>query len=96
VNFEWDEDKGRSNELQHGLSFSEASQLFESAADYLAIFDEEHSEDEDRFIAIGPIARGVIVVVHAEPAEDVIRIVSARPATRREIELYRRYMDDRR
>ena len=94
VQFEWDEDKDRSNQLRHGLSFSEASELFTSNVDFLAIFDEDHSEDEDRFIAIGPIARGVIVVVHTEPAEDVIRIISARPATRREVELYCRYMDD--
>ena len=94
MEFEWDEDEDRSNQLRHGLSFSEASELFASNVDYLAIFDEDHSEDEDRFIAIGPIARGVMVVVHTEPAEDVIRIISARPATRREVELYRRYMDD--
>ena len=94
VEFEWDEDKARRNQLRHGLSFLEATELFASSADYLAIFDEDHSEDEDRFIAIGPIARGVIVVVHTEPAEEVIRIISARPATRREVELYRRYMDD--
>ena len=94
VEFEWDDDKDRSNQLRHGLSFLEASELFASSDDYLAIFDEEHSEDEDRFIAIGPIARGVILVVHTEPAEDVIRIISARPATHREVELYRRYMDD--
>jgi uncharacterized DUF497 family protein len=36
----------------------------------------------------------VVVVVHTEPAEDVIRIISARPATRREVELYRRHMDE--
>lgn len=94
VEFEWDDDKDRRNQLRHGLSFSEASGLFTSNADYLAIFDEGHSEGEDRFIAIGPIARGVIVVVHTEPAEDVIRIISARPATRREFALYRQYMDD--
>ncbi len=92
--FEWDEDKDRSNQQRHGLSFSEASELFASSADYLEIFDDDHSEDEDRFIAVGPIVRGVIVVVYTEPVDDVIRIISARPATRQEVELYRRYMDD--
>ena len=53
VEFDWDEDKARSNQLRHGLSFMEASELFTSSVDYLAIFDEDHSEDEDRFIAIG-------------------------------------------
>ena len=42
--------------------FAEAQQLFESGDDYLEIFDAEHSELEDRFIGIGPIDRGIIVV----------------------------------
>ena len=47
-----------------------------------------HSEDEDRFIAIGPIVKGVIVVVYVERDFDIIRIISARRATRAEIELF--------
>jgi uncharacterized DUF497 family protein len=46
------------------LAFAEARQLFESGADYLEIFDVEHSEFEDRFIAIGPIDRGLVIVVY--------------------------------
>ena len=42
----------------------------------------------DRFLAIGPIKRGVVVVAHAEPGDDVIRIISARMATRAEEELF--------
>ena len=63
VDFEWDDAKDRSNQRKHGLSFAEARQLFESGADYLEIFDVDHSELEDRFIAIGPIDRGLAVVV---------------------------------
>jgi len=52
------------------------------------IYDEERSDDEDRFLAIGPIRRGVVVVVHTEPGDDVIRIISARMATRAEEQLF--------
>ncbi len=68
--------------------------LFESAVDYLEIFDEDHSEAEDRFIAIGAIERGLVVVVYTEPEEDLVRIIGARMASKREQSLYRSYMDE--
>ena len=55
--FEWDAGKDSRNQEKHGVSFDEAKALFTSGADYLEVFDAEHSEFEDRFIAIGPIAR---------------------------------------
>ena len=91
--FEWDAAKDRSNQRKHGLSFAEAKLLFESDGDYLEIFDVEHSELEDRFIAIGPIARGLVVVVYTEREEGLIRIIGARWATEREHALYRSHMD---
>lgn len=84
VRFEWDEDKDAANQRKHGLSFAEASALFTSGEDYLEIFDPDHSDAEDRFIAIGPITRGVVLVVWTERDEDVIRIISARWATKHE------------
>ena len=93
VDFEWDDAKDLSNQRRHGLSFAEARQLFESGADYLEIFDVEHSEFEDRFITIGPIDRGLVVVVYTEREEDLIRIIGARLANKREQALYRSYMD---
>jgi len=93
VDFEWDDAKDLSNQRKHGLSFAEARQLFESGADYLEIFDVEHSEFEDRFIAIGPIDRGLVVVIYTEREEDRIRIIGARLANKREQALYRSYMD---
>ena len=93
MEFEWDDGKNVSNQRKHGLSFQEARRLFESGADYLEIFDEEHSEGEGRFIAIGPIDRGVVVVVYTEREEDVIRIIGARLASEGERALYRSYMD---
>jgi uncharacterized DUF497 family protein len=93
VDFEWDDAKEVNNQRKHGLSFAEAQELFESGADYLEIFDVEHSESEDRFIAIGPIGRGLVVVVYTEPEEDIVRIIGARTANKREQALCRSYMD---
>ena len=84
MRFEWDPEKAKANEAKYGLSFEEAVELFRSAPDYLEIYDEQHSEQEDRFIAIGPIQRGVIVVAYTERDEDALRILSARMATKKE------------
>ncbi len=85
---EWDERKNAENQRKHGVSFEEAQQLFVSGVDYLEIFDELHSESEDRFIAIGPIARGLVLVVWTDRDEEVIRIISARWATEQDKALY--------
>ena len=83
----WDEAKNLANKKKHGVSFEEARVLFEDARDYLEIFDEAHSDEEDRFIAVGPVARGVVLVVYTiRDDEDTIRIISARWATKRESE----------
>ncbi|WP_405225488.1 BrnT family toxin [Lentisalinibacter sediminis] len=93
LRFEWDDAKNLANRKKHGLSLSEASQLFHSGGDYLEIFDADHSDEEDRFIGIGPVDRGIVVVVYMEPEDDLVRIIGARFATRREQNLYRKYMD---
>ena len=59
---EWDEQKDRQNRLKHGLSFEEVGELLTGDADYLEIYDVNHSVEEDRFIAIGPIRSGVVTV----------------------------------
>ena len=81
------------NRRKHGVSFEEAQELFASGSDYMEIFDEAHSESEDRFIAIGPIARGLVLVVWTTRDEETIRIVSARWASEREQALYHSTMD---
>jgi len=88
----WDEAKNRANQRKHGVTFEEASRLFTSAADYLEIFDAAHSDEEDRFIAIGPVTRGIVLVVWTELDEEEIRIISARWATDRERELFLEYL----
>jgi DNA-binding transcriptional regulator YiaG len=53
VRVSWDRAKNLANKKKHGVSFEEASELFRSGVDYLELFDDRHSDDEDRFIAIG-------------------------------------------
>jgi len=93
VRVEWDDAKNDANREKHGVSFEEASELFTSGEDYLEIFDADHSEAEDRFIAIGPITRGVVLVVSTERDGDAVRIISARWATSRERAKYIEHME---
>lgn len=94
MEFEWDPSKDLSNQQKHGLSFTEARELFATGKNHLEIFDAEHSEFEDRFIAIGPIKRGIVVVVFTERDEDIIRIIGARPASSREEAWYLSEVDN--
>ena len=89
-------EQGELNQEKHGLSFEEAKELFASGADVLEIYDEEHSDEEERFIAIGPIGIGIVVVIYTERTEDVIRIISARKATKKETKLYRQHYGETR
>lgn len=93
---EWDETKNRSNQQKHNVSFEEASWLFTSGVEYLEIFDDEQPEDEERFIAIGPIRQGVVLIVWTERDEGVVRIISARWATARERRLFAAHMEGHR
>ena len=92
---EWDEAKNAENQRKHGVSFEEAGQLFTAGVDYLEVFDDAHSETEDRFFAIGPITRGLVLVVWTERDDDTVRIISARWATKREQTLYHAFMDQK-
>ena len=94
VKVAWDSAKNHANQHSHGISFEEASELFRSDVDYLEIFDDEHSVIEDRFIAIGPIRRGLVLVVWTERDEETIRIISARWATKRERLLYLSHVEE--
>lgn len=59
VRFEWDTAKDQANLQKHGISFGEATELFDIRDDLiLELYDFEHSHNEDRIISIGPIRRG--------------------------------------
>lgn len=96
MNIVWDAAKDVRNRRIHRVSFRKASTLFTRGGDYLEIFDDAHSDHEDRFIAIGPIQRGMILVVYTEREPDITRIISARWAMAREAEMYRSYIQGER
>jgi uncharacterized protein len=96
MRFDWDPRKDATNRRKHGLTFAEASALFTSGVEYLEIFDADHTVSEDRFIAVGPISRGVIVVVFTEHVANTIRIISARLATAHEVDHYHQHMESQR
>lgn len=88
IRFEWDPRKARSNEKKHGVSFDEAESVFydEQA---LLLEDPRPAEEEERFVLLGLSAvLRVLVVVHAVRGHEVIRIISARKATRQERQEY--------
>ena len=90
--FEWDPAKERANDRKHKVSFRRAATVFRDP-NQLSIYDEEHSEQEDRWVTMGIDSGGVLrVVVHTfeRVDEDLceIRIISARKATRRESRQY--------
>ena len=96
MKFEWDPEKSRTNQQKHGVSFDDAVRVFEADDEALELFDELHSDFEDRFITIGPIRGGLVLVVWTERLEDIIRVISARWATLAERRLYQRHMEGRR
>jgi uncharacterized DUF497 family protein len=85
ITFEWDERKNSSNKKKHGVSFEEAATVF-SDENALVIPDSEHSHRENRFVILGLSAalRMLVVCYCYRQAADVIRIVLARKATRKE------------
>jgi uncharacterized DUF497 family protein len=75
------------------VSFEQASGMFTSGVDFLEIYDDVHSVEEERFIAIGPISEGIVLVVFTEVVDETLRIVSARMATSLERSLYYAHME---
>ena len=91
LQFDWDPKKDAANQRKHGVSFEEASTVF-SDEHALLIDDPDHSEEEERFILLG-LSAGLrtLVVCHCyREAQDVIRLISARKASKKEREAYGR------
>jgi uncharacterized protein len=90
--FEWDPDKARRNRGKHGVTFEQAATVFLDPR-ALSLYDEEHSDAEDRWITLGISAAGGLLVVH-HTFEEIdqnharVRIFSARQAARQEIDQY--------
>ena len=93
MKFEWDENKAKINIEKHGITFEEASTVFE---DYNSLFrdDPDHSDEEDRFLLLGMSSYlRVLVVCHCVREGDTIRIISARKATNNEKKQYEERRD---
>ena len=89
ISFTWDPTKDLINQRKHGVSFEEASTVFQDPG-FLIYYDPDHSETEDRYIVLGfSTGLQLLVVSHCYLAEDnLIRIISARKATNKESSHY--------
>lgn len=89
INFEWDKDKANSNANKHGVTFDGAKSVFfdEFAVQF---YDQESSQFEDRFLMLGFSEKArLLLVCHCERNEEnIIRIISARKATKTEANYY--------
>jgi hypothetical protein len=87
VEFDWDDKKARANLAKHGVTFHEAASIFGDGF-ALTFHDPDHSAREDRSLTFGQSISGrLLVVVHTSRGAS-IRIISARPAKRRERKIY--------
>jgi len=89
LRFDWDERKNKSNRTKHGVWFEEAQSVFSDPR--ARVFDDpEHSEEEERFLLLGASsAARTLVVVHCyRESDSVVRIISARKATKKEVRFY--------
>ena len=88
MRFEWDPRKAKANLRKHGVSFEEAITVFNDPRVVFKL-DTGHSEQEDRYWAIGISGNArILLVCHCYRINDVVRILSARKATSAEIKLY--------
>jgi uncharacterized DUF497 family protein len=93
--FEWDPTKARQNIRKHTISFERAATVFRDP-NQISIYNQEHSNDEDRWITLGLSQDGtLLVVVHTfsqtSQSNAGIRIISARRATRAEVRHYEEF-----
>lgn len=88
--FEWDNEKNRINKKKHGVSFEEAKTVFYDD-NAIQFWDEDHSEEEERFLLLGRSSKmRILLIIHCfREQESIIRIISARKATRKESVEYR-------
>lgn len=89
LEFEWDENKEKTNLKKHKVDFETAAHVFYDC-NRVILFDEKHStDDEERYVAIGRVEnRLIILYVAFTLRESIIRIISARKVTKREEDIY--------
>jgi uncharacterized DUF497 family protein len=91
LKFDWDQEKNEINFKKHGIYFDEAETVFEDEK-AVTVYDDEHTDAEDRFKIIGMSSRlrELIVCYCLRNGDDITRIISARRATKNETKLYER------
>ena len=87
MSFEWDEEKAKSNIDKHGISFDEATSVFDDPL-FLTFADPSHSIQEKRFVIMGESARARLLVVSYTERAGTTRLISARPVTKKERKAY--------
>lgn len=88
VKFEWDNNKNQINIVKHDISFKDACSIFQDP-NILSMLDEKHSTIEERWISLGINKQAnILVVVHTERKNNIIRLISARKATPKEQKVY--------
>lgn len=87
MQFEWDSAKAADNLSAHGVSFKEAATVFRDGLSVTGP-DPDHSIGEERFVTFGVSTSGRLLVVAHTEVGDIIRIISARPATSGERKIY--------
>ena len=87
MEFQWDAAKAVQNLAKHGVSFEEATTAMRDPLSATGL-DPDHSVGEERFVTFGVSSRGRLLVVAHTEREDIIRIISAREATRPERRIY--------
>ena len=85
MQFEWDEKKRRMNLARHGIDFVDLNPLFSGLT--ISVLDSRYDYGECRFITLG-ILNGIVMTIAHTETDEVIRIISARKATRYEEESY--------
>ncbi len=94
MRFEWDEKKSKDNIKKHGISFEEAKEVFSDPL-HISILDERFNYFEERWVTLGSTKNSKLLVVvnlyFDEYGEEVIRIISAREATKNERRNYEEY-----
>ena len=86
--FEWDENKSKRNERNHKVSFHEATTVFNQSDLSEIVFDDTHSQNEERYKITEYSSRNRLLVVVYTEEGSITRIISARKATNSEKELY--------
>jgi uncharacterized DUF497 family protein len=80
--FEWDAENWRKSELKHGIAAAEAQEVL--LGDPLCQVDARHSDDEQRYVALGRTSEGRRLFVSFTIRHGRVRVISARPMSRKE------------